>query len=94
MSSTTRGSIDAAGRLVIPKAIRQAAGLGPETPLEIRYRDGRVEIEPAPVELRIDMRGKVAVAVPTEPVPRLTTEEVERLREQIRAGRDRRWSQE
>jgi AbrB family looped-hinge helix DNA binding protein len=94
MSSTMKGSIDAAGRLVIPKAIRQAAGLGPETPLEIRYRDGRVEIEPAPVEMRIEMRGKVAVAVPTEPVPPLTTEEVERLREELRGGRERRWGPE
>jgi AbrB family looped-hinge helix DNA binding protein len=94
MVSATRGSIDAAGRLVIPKAIRQAAGLGPETPLEIRYRDGRVEIEPAPIEMRIEMRGKVAVAVPTEPVPRLTTEEVEQIRQEVRAERERRWSRE
>lgn len=91
MKGGAKPSIDSAGRLVIPKAIRRAAGLGPETPLEIRYRDGRVEIEPAPVEMRIEMRGKVAVAVPSEPVTPLTAEEVERVREEIREERERQW---
>lgn len=91
MKPASRTTIDAAGRLVIPKALRQAAGLQPGVPLEVRVREGRVEIEPAPVEMRIEMRGKVAVAVPTEPVAGLTTEEVERVRREIREEREERW---
>jgi hypothetical protein len=43
------------------------------------------------VEMRIEMRGKLAVAVPTEPVAGLTTEEVERIRREIREEREERW---
>lgn len=88
MTEAIRSSIDAAGRLVIPKPIREAAGLRPETPLEVRFRDGRVEIEPAPVEVRIEMRRGVAVAVPAGPVPAVTSEEVEAIRRGIREERE------
>ena len=81
-------SIDSAGRLVIPKAIRDAAGLQPGAPLLVRQRDGRVEIEPVPLEVRIEMRGRVAVAVPNRPPPRVTTEDIERLRDQLRKERE------
>jgi AbrB family looped-hinge helix DNA binding protein len=38
-------TIDRAGRVVIPKPIRDAAGLKPGAALSIEYRDGRIEIE-------------------------------------------------
>jgi len=88
MSNAIRSTIDAAGRLVIPKPIREAAGLKPETPLEVRFHDGRVEIEPAPLEVRIEMRGGVAVAVPTEPIPSVSADDVEDVRHQIREERE------
>jgi AbrB family looped-hinge helix DNA binding protein len=88
METAMRSSIDAAGRLVIPKSIREAAGLRPDTPLEIRFRDGRVEIAPAPVEVRIEVRRGVAVAVPAGPVPAVTAGEVEALRRRIREERE------
>lgn len=91
MSTTIRTTIDAAGRLVVPKPLREAAGLEPGTPLEIRLRDGRVEIEPAPVEIRIEMRRGVAVAVPAEPVPTIGAEEVEAIRLRIREERQERF---
>lgn len=90
MSRAIRSSIDSAGRLVIPKSVREAAGLTPETPLEIRVHDGRVEIEPAPVEVRIEMRRGVAVAVPEGPVPAVSSEEVEAIRRRIREEREAR----
>src|SRR2546428_350068 len=37
--------IDRAGRIVVPKPLRQALGLKPGQPLEIRAGDGRLEIE-------------------------------------------------
>ena len=43
-----RTTIDGAGRLVVPKAIRDACGLEPGSDVEIRAVEGRVEIEPAP----------------------------------------------
>ena len=41
-----KATIDAAGRLVIPKRIRREAGLESGAELEIRFEDGRIEIEP------------------------------------------------
>lgn len=84
MSHAARSTIDAAGRLVILKAIREATGLTPETPLEIRLHEGRVEIEPAPLEVRVEMRHGVAVAVPNKRVPPVTADEVEAVRQRQR----------
>lgn len=88
MKNPTRTTMDAAGRLVIPKPIRQRAGLRPGQPLDVSLHDGKVEIEPAPVAVRIEMRGRVAVAVPEEPLPPLTAEEVEATRRQLRQRHD------
>jgi AbrB family looped-hinge helix DNA binding protein len=38
--------MDSAGRLVIPSEIRREAALEHGTPLEVRWRDGVIEIEP------------------------------------------------
>jgi AbrB family looped-hinge helix DNA binding protein len=63
MDSTIPVTIDAAGRIVIPKRIREAAGLVPGEALSVRVRDGRVEIEPAPRAVKIVKRGAVRVAL-------------------------------
>ena len=49
MLHTMRTTTDAAGRLVIPKEIRREAGLKPGMVLEVHWRDGHIEIEPAPL---------------------------------------------
>ena len=51
--STMKTTIDSAGRLVVPKAIRQEAKLKPGVALEIAFRDGRIEIEPTPRNVQI-----------------------------------------
>lgn len=82
-------TIDAAGRLVIPKKIREAAGLEPGMTLDVRYQDGRIEIEPASVRIKLVREGQFLVAVPCEDVPPLRSEDVEQIREAIwreRAG--------
>ena len=71
-------TIDAAGRMVIPKEIRREAGLQPGMPLEVRWREGRIEIEPASLPVKLVRKGRLLVAVPQKAVIPLTTETVDR----------------
>jgi AbrB family looped-hinge helix DNA binding protein len=87
MINAMRSTIDSAGRLVIPKEIRDKAQIRPGLPLEVRLREGRIEIEPAPLEITIRRRGRLAVAVPSKAVPPLTSETVEESRRRLRRER-------
>jgi AbrB family looped-hinge helix DNA binding protein len=80
-------TIDPAGRLVIPKQIRQEAGLRPGMPLDVRWRAGRIEIEPAPLPVKLVRKGRLLVAVPDKDVPRLSADTVERTRQTLRRER-------
>jgi AbrB family looped-hinge helix DNA binding protein len=84
-----RTTIDKMGRLVVPKALRKACGLLPGTEVEIRAAEGRVEIEPAPLEVALERRGKLTVAVPRKPVGKLTSAEVDTVLEEVRGSRTR-----
>jgi AbrB family looped-hinge helix DNA binding protein len=64
-----RTTIDGAGRVVVPKALRQAVGLLAGAEVEMRATDGRIEMEPAPLEVRLEREGGLLVAVPVRPVP-------------------------
>lgn len=79
-----RTTIDAAGRLVIPKRIRDRLGLRGNEQVEITERDGRIEIEPAPTDVELVREGSVLVAQPERPLPPLTDaivrETLDRLR--------------
>jgi AbrB family looped-hinge helix DNA binding protein len=87
LSPPMRTTIDKAGRLVIPKELRQEGGLKPGTELEIRWRHGVMEIEPAAIPVKLKKRGRFLVAVPDHPVEPLTSESVERTRRQIHRNR-------
>ena len=80
-------TIDSAGRLVVPKEVRQQAQLKPGMPLEIRLREGRIEIEPAPLEVTFKRRRRLLVAVPRKAVGRLMSETVEETRRRLRHER-------
>jgi AbrB family looped-hinge helix DNA binding protein len=80
-------AIDSAGRLVIPKDMRREAGLKPGMILDVRWRGGVIEIEPAPQPVTLQKRGRLLVAVPVKPVERLRSETVERTRRQVRRER-------
>ena len=80
-------AIDSAGRLVIPKAVRDAAGIRPGTPLEVRFRDGCIEIEPTPIDVSIETVDGVVVASPSQPVPVLRAETVTATRDRLRDER-------
>ena len=79
-----KATIDRAGRLVLPKRIRDAAGIGPGAELQIRVADGRIEIEPAPLEVKLVKRGSLTIAVPRKRVPPLTEEVVRQTVDELR----------
>jgi len=70
-------TMDSAGRLVLPKAIREKAQLAPGTPIEVRVVDGRVELEPAYAQVKLEKRHGFWVAAPAEAPPVLTQDEVD-----------------
>ena len=84
MSGTMKAAIDAAGRIVVPKALRQALGLAPGQVLEMRACEGRLEIEAVPTPVRLVKRGKGVVAVPDTTLPVLTVEQVRDTLEHVR----------
>lgn len=69
-------SIDSAGRVVIPKEIREAAGIAPGMALDMTVSDGRIEIEPAVVPVTLVKKGRFVVATPGPETPPLTAEAV------------------
>jgi AbrB family looped-hinge helix DNA binding protein len=77
-------TIDGAGRLVIPKALRDALHLQPGQPLELTVADGKLELEPAPTPMRLEERDGGVVAVPEGDVPPLTAAEVRATLERTR----------
>jgi AbrB family looped-hinge helix DNA binding protein len=83
-SETMKATIDAAGRIVVPKELRDALGLRAGQLLEIRASDGRLEIEAVPTPMRLKKRGKHSVAVPDEELPPLTVEQVRDTLERTR----------
>lgn len=80
-------TIDANGRIVIPEELREQAGLQPGMELEVRCRDGRIEVEPAGPGYHMERRGRFLVAVSDSPTATLTREIVEECREDIRRER-------
>jgi len=89
MESAARASVDASGRLVIPKRIREAAGIVPGVPLDVRFHQGRVEIEPASAEIEAAVGADgLPVAVAKEPPPRLEESHVRKTLEDARERRD------
>lgn len=68
----------------MPKALRIALGLKPGQALEIRARDGRIEIEAAATPLKLVKRGKGIVAVPASHIPTLSADEVRDTLERVR----------
>ena len=77
-------TIDSAGRLVVPKSVREQARIRPGQPLDVRYEDGRIEIEPRPISVRLKKSGEITVAVPNDDIERLSAETVRRVRRSVR----------
>jgi AbrB family looped-hinge helix DNA binding protein len=82
-----RVSMDKAGRVVIPKSVRDQLGLRAGQELDLDSYDGSVRLTVRPRAMRIEGSGKLARIVADGPMPALTDEMV---REALEAGRDRR----
>jgi AbrB family looped-hinge helix DNA binding protein len=81
---TMKTTIDRAGRVVVPKALRDELSLvGGET-VELTVRDGRLEITPLSASMRLESRGRGAAAIPEQDVPPLTADQVRSTLEQTR----------
>jgi AbrB family looped-hinge helix DNA binding protein len=80
-------TIDSAGRLVVPKSIREEAGLRPDVPLEIRCREGCIEIQPVARRVRRIKKGLVSVAIPVAPGEPLEDKIVRRVQGGLRGRR-------
>ncbi|QZY50814.1 AbrB/MazE/SpoVT family DNA-binding domain-containing protein [Leucobacter tenebrionis] len=87
-------TIDKAGRVVIPKQLREAMGLQPGAKLDITYAEGRIEIDYAPVEARVRMLDDGFPVIETsdpELYAGITDQDLREAREEIYAEREARW---
>ncbi len=87
-----RITIDSAGRVVLPKPIRDAAGLTGGQEVEVRLVGFVIEIEPIHPEVRIRARpGKLPVLEVDGDVKPVTDDDVRLALEAQREEREERW---
>ena len=79
-----RTTIDSAGRIVIPKVLRDELGLSDGQEIEIVGRDGRLELDVPATPLKLERRGSITVAVPEKTLPPLTAGQVRDALERTR----------
>jgi bifunctional DNA-binding transcriptional regulator/antitoxin component of YhaV-PrlF toxin-antitoxin module len=79
-----RVAIDAAGRLVVPKSLRDELGIAGPVELEAAARDGVIELTVADVPARVEDRDGTPVIVTDEPTATLTTDEVRAAVDRVR----------
>ncbi|MEX1007852.1 MAG: antitoxin [Acidimicrobiia bacterium] len=79
-----RTAIDAAGRLVVPKVLRDRLLLFGGSQVDVVEHDGVIEIRAAPAEVRIVDTPEGPVAVPIEVLPTLTDDDVRTTLERTR----------
>lgn len=83
-SHSMRITMDAAGRVVIPKQVRDRLHIGPGSTLELDEMGGHMELRPAGREVWIDRSGARPVARAAEEAPRLTGDAVRELTDRLR----------
>ncbi len=77
-------TIDKAGRIVVPKRLREELRFKPGQKLELSAVDGRLEVEHPTTHIHLEEREGQLVAVADRPMPVLTQELVRETLEQIR----------
>jgi AbrB family looped-hinge helix DNA binding protein len=90
-------TIDAAGRVVVPKKIRESAQLEAGSELEVRLENGVIELEPVAARVKFKKKGHFVVAqldgkpaLLTQNTVKATVDSVRRERMAPAAGRKRR----
>lgn len=81
-------TIDASGRLLIPEELQHQAGLKPGMPLDVIWREGHIEIEPAMPQIKLVRRGRFLVAVAETAIKPLTAKMVEETRQALQLERE------
>lgn len=79
-----RTTIDQAGRLVVPKALREELGIRGGDELELRVRDGVLEAEPAGCVMRLVEPGGFPFIEADQEMAPLSADEVRILVERQR----------
>lgn len=67
-------TIDSAGRIVVPKRLRQQLGFKAGQRLELSAINGRLEVEHPTTPVHLEKRGERLVAVADRSMPELTPE--------------------
>lgn len=80
-----RAAIDRGGRVVIPKRIRDLAGLQPGVEVAVDYRDGKIQIEPVTKPVKMVRKGSSFVLRAPRGTPPLTVEKVNQILERVRS---------
>ncbi len=81
--------MDPQGRVVLPKSVREEAGISPGTPLAVAVRDGRIEITAVYPDVRLVERDGWTVAERVEAGAPLPSAVVRKALRGVREGRKR-----
>jgi AbrB family looped-hinge helix DNA binding protein len=82
-----RVTIDDGGRITLPMALQERLHLAPGSELEAVIEGDRLVATPVPPEVHLVEDNGRLVATTTQPVPRMTQEELLRLIDEDRDGR-------
>lgn len=77
-------SIDRAGRIVVPKQVRESLGFTEGVDLELSVEDGRLVVELRNPPKRLEKRGNSFVIVADEEIGQMTPEQVRDVLESVR----------
>ena len=77
-------TIDRAGRLVVPKALRDELGIAEGRSLLAAVRDGCLELVPEPLSVTLVDHDGLLVIVPDEPLEAVTRDDVRAAIESVR----------
>lgn len=72
-------TIDGAGRVVLPKSVRQSAGLQPGSKLTVEVRHGQIVLQPVTQAVQVTREGRFLVLHEADGPP-LTPEMVDEYR--------------